>query len=398
MKKFIRYFFHRDHVIITLFAFVLLALFNFIVINVDFLNPISRALDNFSITDMFFEVRHSDEPEACDLITIVDMTDLYERGDIAELIREVDECNPLCIGVDLIFEGVRDDYVGNEMLEQTISDLKSPAVFANKLTEYNSVSNSFQGIVRTYCADNCSITDAYTNVTDDMMGSCIREFSLSRLYKDDSVASFPAMIAGIIDNTTVNYSEEDQLINYGDVDFRVIPYDSIFENRDLIEGSIVIIGTMNEERDMHNTPLGKMAGAKIQAYSLLTLLEHRQVHQIPDIICWIIAYLLCYLLEISIDIFYQISKAHPNSVFQTFIREANIISIVFLFVFEVLACWAFYILFIKENLLMGGGVILATIVLTCEARDIYMAIIKGFYSKYDNKSFFSKSLMIDDNP
>ena len=188
-----------------------------------------------------------------------------------------------------------------------------------------------------------------------------------------------------------------QLINYGNVDFRVIPYDSIFDNRNLIEGSVVIIGTLNEERDMHNTPLGKMSGAKIQAYSLLTLLEHRQVHQIPDIICWIIAFLLCYLLEISIDIFYQISKAHPNSVFQTFVREANIVSIVFLFVFEVLACWVFYILFVKENVLMSGGVILATFVLTCEARDIYMAIIKGFYSKYDNKSFFSKSLMIENN-
>ena len=147
MKKFFRYFFHRDHVIITLFGFILLAILNVMVINIDFLNPISRALENFSITDMFFEVEHADEPEECPIITIVDMTELYDRGDIAELIREVDECNPVCIGVDLIFEGVRDNILGNELLEQTLSDLKSPAVFANKLTDYNSSNNSFQGIL-----------------------------------------------------------------------------------------------------------------------------------------------------------------------------------------------------------------------------------------------------------
>ena len=228
-----------------------------------------------------------------------------------------------------------------------------------------------------------------------MMGSNIREFSTHRLYKDQKHTSFPVKIAELVDANVTTDDSEDLLINYRDVDFRVIPHDQIEENRDVLEGSVVIIGTMYEERDMHNTPLGKMAGAKIQAYSLLTLLEHRQVRHIPDILCWIIAFLLCYLLEIAIDIFYQISKAHPDSVFQTFIREANIVSIVFLFVFEVLSCWAFYILFIKCCLLMNGGVILATLVFTCEARDIYMALIKGFYSKYDNKSFFSKSLMIE---
>ena len=396
MKKKIRYFFHRDHVIITLFGFALLAILNIIVVNIDFLNPIARALKNFSITDMFFEVEHTDKPEECDIITIVDMKELYDRGDIAELIREVDECNPMCIGVDLIFEGVKDDGIGNEMLEQTLLNLKSPAVFANKLTDYSGASNSFNDIVRSYCAEECGLTEAYTNVTDDMMGSNIRELSTHRLYKNQKQTSFPVKITEMAGINNANNDSEDLLINYRNVNFRVIPHDKIGENRGILEGSIVIIGTIHEEQDMHNTPIGKMAGAKIQAYSLLTLLEHQHFRHVPNIICWIIAFLLCYLLEVAVDIFYQISKAHPDSVFQAFIREANIVSIVFLFIFEVLSCWVFYILFIKGNLLMSGGVILTTLVLTCEARDIYMALIKGFYSKYDNKSFFSKSLMIED--
>ncbi len=397
MKKFIRYFFHRDHVIITLFGFALLAILSVMVVNIGFLNPVSQALENFSITDMFFEIEHTDEPEECNIITIVDMTELYDRGDIAELIQEVDECNPMCIGVDLIFEGEKDDSIGNELLEQTLLHLRSPTVFANKLTDYSGVNNSFQGIVRSYCAEKCGITEAYTNVTDDMMGSNIRRLSTHRLYKGQKQTSFPVKIAEMTDvyNDT-NYGE-DLLINYRDVDFRVIPHEQIEENRDVLAGSVVIIGTMNEERDMHNTPLGKMSGAKIQAYSLLTVLEHQQIRHVPDIICWIIAFLLCYLLEVAVDIFYQISKAQPNSVFQTFIREANIVSMVFLFIFEILSCWAFYILFIKGSLLMSGGIILASLVLTCEARDIYRALIKGFYSKYDNKQFFSNSLMIEGN-
>ena len=191
MKKFIRYFFHRDHVIITLFGFALLAILSVMVVNIGFLNPVSQALENFSITDMFFEIEHTDEPEECNIITIVDMTELYDRGDIAELIQEVDECNPMCIGVDLIFEGEKDDSIGNELLEQTLLHLRSPTVFANKLTDYSGVNNSFQGIVRSYCAEKCGITEAYTNVTDDMMGSNIRRLSTHRLYKGQKQTSFP---------------------------------------------------------------------------------------------------------------------------------------------------------------------------------------------------------------
>ena len=394
MKKFFRYFFHRDHVIITLFGFALLAIFSVLVVNIDFLNPVSRALENFSITDMFFEIEHTDEPEECNIITIVDMTELYDRGDIAELIHEVDKCNPICIGVDLIFEGEKDDSIGNELLEQTLLNLRSPTVFANKLTDYCSANNSFQGIVRSYCAERCEITEAYTNVTDDMMGSNIRELSTHRFYKSQKQTSFPVKIAELVEMNNTTNDGEDLLINYRNVDFRVISHEQIEENRDILAGSVVIIGTMNEERDMHNTPLGKMSGAKIQAYSLLTVLEHQQIRHIPDIICWIIAFMLCYLLEVVVDVLYQISKAHPNSIFHTFIREANIVSIVFLFVFEILSCWALYILFIKGSLLMSGGIILATLVLTCEARDIYKALIKGLNSRYSNKPFFSKSLMI----
>lgn len=395
MKKFVRYFFHVDHLIITTFGFILLAVFGLLVINLDFLNPVSRAMENFSITDIFFEIENIEDAEECDIITLVDMTDLYNRGDIAELLMEVDECSPLCIGVDLIFEGVKDDSLGNNLLEETISNLHSPTVFANKLTDYSSSTNSFHGKVQSYLIEKCGITEGYTNVTDNMMGSSIRNLSTNRFYKETSVMSFSAKIAEIVDSNNNGIGEEDCLINYRNVDFRVIPHSQVAINRDLIAGSIVLIGSIREEQDMHNTPIGKMPGLKIQAYSLLTLLEHKQVHHIPIFVCWIIAFLLCYLLEVVIDIFYQLSKAHPTSAFLTFLKESNFVTIVFLFVFEVLVCWLIYLLFVNHNTLMEGGFILAVIVLTCESRDLYMALIKGLCAKYDSK-FLRNSLMRED--
>lgn len=397
MKKFVRYFFHIDHLIITIFGFLLLALFGVLVINLDFLNPVSRAMDNFSITDIFFEIENTDNPEECDIITLIDMTDLYDRGDIAELLMEVDECNPLCVGVDLIFEGVKDDSLGNSLLEETISNLQSPAVFANKLTDYRSSTNSFYGMVRSYLAEKCGLMEGYTNVTDDMMGSSIREFSTNRLYKELPVLSFPAKISELVDINNKNIENEDCLINYCNVDFRVIPHNQVANNRHLIEGCVVLVGAMNEERDMHNTPLGKMPGLKIQAYSLLTLLEHKQVHHIPTVISWIIAFILCYLLEVAIDVFYQLSKAHPCSVSLTFLKESNFVSVVLLFVLEVLVCWVIYLLFVNHNTMVEGGIILTVIILTCEARDLYMAFIKGLCAKYDN-NFLNNSLMKENTP
>lgn len=129
-------FFHIDHLAVTLLTFVQILLIGIFVYNINFLNPIAEALNNFSITDIFFEIQHSGQDETSDdLITLVDMKDLRDRGSIGILLDEINQEKPLAIGIDIIFEGVKDDSLGNSILTQSAKKIKDYSVFANKLID-----------------------------------------------------------------------------------------------------------------------------------------------------------------------------------------------------------------------------------------------------------------------
>ena len=130
--------FHRDHLIVTILAFVFMSILAFVTVNVDFLNPVEQAFNNYSLSDMYYQIdRHRVEPEPSELITIVDMTDYYYRGDLAELLMKINDMNPMVVGIDIIFEGIRDDAVGNELLQNAVQALGDKAIFTMKLKDYD---------------------------------------------------------------------------------------------------------------------------------------------------------------------------------------------------------------------------------------------------------------------
>lgn len=398
MKRIFKYIFHRDHLIITASAFIQLLLLGVIAFNLDFLNPIADALDNFSITDVFFDIEHSGtEPEICELVTLVDMTELHARDDIANLLEDINLCDPLYVGVDLIFEGEKDDLMANEVLEGSVTGLYGKSVFSNKLINFDSTQETFTSSVRSFFADRISVEEAYTNLNDDMAGACIRDFSISQTLNGDKLLSFPAKIASVFDETVSEIDNDEFLINFRNVSFPVVAYDEINEKSDLIEGHIVLVGTMTEEQDMHNTPLGKMPGLELQAYSLLTLLEHKGIKEAPRWLIWILAFLICYLLELSIDVLSRIVNKHNKSVLMVFLKESNVVSVVMLFLWIVLVCWLMFIMFVKHSISISGGVILGLMALVCEGRDLLKSIVKAIGSKFDDNHFVETSLLKEDD-
>ncbi|MBO7467537.1 MAG: CHASE2 domain-containing protein [Bacteroidaceae bacterium] len=398
MKRILNYIFHRDHLIIVLSAYVQLWALGFIAINLDFFNPISEALDNFSISDIFFEIQQSNSTkEENDLITIVDMTELYSRGDIATLLEEINLFNPISVGVDLIFEGEKDDPLGNELLEKTVTNISDKTIFAQKLIDYNSAEKRFEKKVQSFFAEKIGIQEAYANFNDDMSGSRIRDFSLSQNVLGEKVLSFPAKIASSFDSSLEQLDNDVIVVNYRNVIFPVVSYNEIPEKNELINGHIVLVGTMTEEQDMHNTPLGKMPGLEIQAYSLLTLLEHKGIKETPKWIALLISFIVCYLLELTLDICYQQIKKNTQSVFITFLKESNLIDIILLFLWATMICWLMFMVFIYHNVTLSKGTILALMALVCEGRDIYKAIIKALSVKLPENNFVETSLLLEDD-
>ena len=103
MKAFVR------HIIITILAFVLVATFALIAYNIPFMGPIAEAIKEFEMTDVYCQIlqdTNEDDEEVSDIITIVDMSDLYNRRDLAKALQDIEAQQPRVIGVDVVFEGL----------------------------------------------------------------------------------------------------------------------------------------------------------------------------------------------------------------------------------------------------------------------------------------------------
>ena len=382
----LKYLFHIDHFLVTTLALVLLWLLSIITFNLSILDPVADALDEFSITDVFFEIENNKEEniETSDLITIVDMTDLHNRGDIASLMQEIGLNNPLCVGIDLIFEGEKDDSIGNKELVEAVNNLGETAIYSKKLTDYSGETDKFANRVSSFFTKDIEVQEAYTNLVNDMRSTRVREFTATQQEGETESISFPAAIASRFDTTLVSNHKDSYLINYRNVKFPVVKFDEIQEKADLIDGHIVLIGTMTEEQDMHMTPLGKMPGIEVQAYSLLTLLEHKDLQELPLWLSILITFVLCYLLEITID-------AVPRCVEKStkipivFLRESGLITALLLLLWVIVVTWLMFYSFTRWNVIIDGGVLLASMALVCEGRELIEATIKTLSTKYNWK-------------
>ena len=393
--KWYKYIFNIEHLIIVALAYIQLAVLGVLTFNLDILNPVAEAFENFEMTDVFFEIEHSSEKsDTCNLITLVDMTELYSRRDIANLLTEISCCNPICMGVDLIFEGVKDDSIGNEALMESVCQINVTMVFSQKLTDYDAEKEMFTHSVRSFFVSNISVTEAFTNVNDNMQGARIRDFDMLENCNGQSVEAFPAKLNSLVNDNLSSDVLQNVLINYSNTVFRVVPYDSITEHYRDIENHIVLVGTMTEEQDMHATPIGKLPGLQIQAYSLLTLLEHHRIRVWPSFVIWLLSFVICYLLELTIDFFFQRVKKHNQSVFFVFLRESSVIGALILFGWIVLVLAGMFFAFAKKDVCIDGTVILALMALTCTARDLYKATIKALSVK--NQSHFIQNSLLQD--
>lgn len=382
----LKYLFHIDHFLVTTLALVLLWLLSIITFNLSILDPVADALDEFSITDVFFEIENNKEEniETSDLITILDMTDLHNRGDIASLMQEIGLNNPLCVGIDLIFEGEKDDSIGNKELVEAVNNLGETAIYSKKLTDYSGETDKFANRVSSFFTKDIEVQEAYTNLVNDMSSTRVREFTATQQEGETESISFPAAIASRFDTTLVSNHKDSYLINYRNVKFPVVKFDEIQEKADLIDGHIVLIGTMTEEQDMHMTPLGKMPGIEVQAYSLLTLLEHKDLQELPLWLSILITFVLCYLLEITID-------AVPRCVEKStkipivFLRESGLITALLILLWVIVVTWLMFYSFTRWNVIIDGGVLLASMALVCEGRELIEATIKTLSTKYNWK-------------
>ena len=288
-----RFWLHRSHLYITLGIFLFSFLVIYIPLNTSFFDPVTRAFEDFRLSDLFLRLSDRNSMPESNEIFVVDVTSIRNRKAIAETIAEVAATSPKVIALDIMFPD-DDRSEDNLILMQTLDTIPATIVTASEISDDNSVLSSF------FTPALPQLREGYTNTTmNNTYSKCLRTYTTTVTNEDDTLRSLPLQIALAYQPSLRYEKDAEQLINYSDVHIRkVLPTDiSLFADR--FKDKIVVIGIASGKEDLHLTPVGDLSGPEIVALSAHTLIHHREITEMPVWLGVVLGFLLTYCFVVT---------------------------------------------------------------------------------------------------
>ncbi len=365
--------------LITATSFAVVGIIAFFTINVSWLNPIKKVLSDFSMTDIYYQIlQDTSEPEQNNMITIVDMTDLYRRSDIADVLHQIEECHPKIIGIDIVFEGLKEDTLGDLMIQEVASTYDN-IVFSYKLLYGNR--NDSTETVHSFFADSIpTINEGFTNMPRQLYGGMKRTLSIGDEINGEVRPSFITKVTEGYTGTAVKTEDKDININYTPTEFTILSSDSILAHPELIVDRIVLFGAMKEENDMHYTPLGKIAGVELLGYAVNTMLQRKNIIEVSGIPMAIASFLLAWLV-ISFFLWEGKKVKDIKNTTVRIILSTGFINGIILFFWWALFMWIAFILFCQFNISFNVGWAYSAMVMRKTATEVYTECANLFNRK-----------------
>ncbi|MCH5303133.1 MAG: CHASE2 domain-containing protein [Prevotella sp.] len=390
-----RTFLSFDHLVVCLMIAILGKALLFITGVVSIFDPMKAAFDDFHITDVFFEIRQSASSSYDDDIVIVDMTNLRTRDSIARVITDIKSCKPKILGVDLIFQRANFNNPMDDVdLVSALTTGDCQQVLSCKLRDYSQKTKSFQNCLYSFFRDDVEkLNWGYTNYLQTRMGGVTRETSQFQLLGDSVFFSFPYLLAcQYAGKPLVAETVNERLIMYDNVKFHVMKSHEVLQNANRLKGKLVLLGTTEEESDMHFTPIGKKPGIEVIAYSILSYMKHDEITRWSQLTCLLIAFACCFLVA---WMGYVIVESHH------FIFSAILLKL-FNFSLMVLLIGMAFCLFIERDTFVDLFYPLLGLALVESVRGIYVGIIRWLEKRFEKKKkplwpFVAKSLYAKSN-
>ena len=208
----------------------------------------------------------------------------------------------------------------------------------------------------------------------DVSGSL--DFGTIRQTKRDMVAEIAATLDSLSlkphTKLTINFATE----------FNVVPYDSISQYKNLISDHIVLVGSTTDQSDLWNSSIGTIPGVVLQAYSVETIRNHRDITYPSTWVSLLIAFVLCYIFELIIDVGVRWLKRRKDT-FSVFLDESYLGRRVVTIIFFALVAWALAEAFAVKSIYLNAVLILVLLGFVLEARNYYFSAIKALVQKHD---------------
>ena len=370
--------------VVTALAFGIMGLYAVVALNVKVFNPISKAFADYSITDFYYDMLATGTPDTSNIVTIVDMTELPNRRALAMALEEIAECKPKAVGVDVVFEGLKEfDELGDRMIDD-VAHAQPKTVFSYKLITDSWDGHEYHQTVRSFFADSL-ITQGYTNMPRNLYGGMKRQLSLGCYVEGELV---PSLIKRVADEyageETMELADKNVRINFRPMEYKVVPPDSIMEYRELIEDRIVLFGAMTEEADMHYTPRGKIAGVKLLAYAIETLLKHNEIKEVPLWLTWVISFLVVLIAVVFLECYDRFVA--KRSTLTKVVFGSILVKGLVRFAWIAIFMWLAFLLFSLFNISLNLAYAVTAIAFTVSANNLYDQLSKYFKEKKETKS------------
>lgn len=349
------------HIVVTVLAFCIVGVLAGIALNTGFLDPAAKVIKNFSMSDVYYQIlQEAGEADENNDIVIVDMSELHKRRELAKLLDDIEEQEPRVIGIDIVFEGLKEDSIGDEMIWDVAGKYDN-MVFSYRLVDYQDDKTGYADAVHSFFAEALEVEEGFTNMQRDLYGGIKRVLSIGRKYHGTLQPSFITKVANrYLGMKAVAIEDRDMTINYTPTHFTVIPSDSVKYHAEDLKDKLVLFGAMKEETDMHYTPLGKMAGVELLAYSIQTLLEHKEVHELPMWLVVIGSFLLALLMQIGWTSYTDFAGRRKNKIAKLCLSNSFTKAILF-FLWVSFIVWLTFIIFFKCDVNISLGLALSGI-------------------------------------
>lgn len=268
-------------------------------------SPVDGKSD-FQLSDIYTKVANRRDISYCSDKVLVVASDNCNREELVRMIEAIDAMHPAAIGVDINFQRPTHDDSYMLSVFDECQNLVLPLIVSYDVEKNLFVKDEWNNSFLTEWLEEDKFS--VVNMERYTTWGPIRSFRPFYTINDEKIPSFSMRLASLADKKSadafINRGNESEYINFTSRIVEVISHSDIYAkdgtiNHNIaknIEGRVVIIGDVNNSKDLFPTPHeDKMSGAIVHAHCVDTILSGDYIDIFPKWLNIILSVVLCYI-------------------------------------------------------------------------------------------------------
>ncbi|MGM9679554.1 MAG: CHASE2 domain-containing protein [Bacteroidaceae bacterium] len=362
------------HLAITVLSYMIMGFFA-LMLSIKSFDPLSNALRSFSFTDIYYQIlSQTTVPDTSRVVTIVDMTQIYRRGQMAQVLQDIQAASPKVVGIDVVFDLEKDDFEGNDSLIRIAQDYGN-MVFSMKSLDFDEDNGGYTKEIHSFLTNYVDVKEGASNVPRGGQYDVLKREIMRRILSmGRELPSLPALVASEYTGRELWKEDEATIgINFSPKVFDVLSPEEVRQHPELIEGRVVMLGAMYEDSDTHWTPIGKIPGVELLAYGIQTMLEKREVRHLPSFLTYLISFFLslayCYFI-----VYFKHTTASSDSMFVRFIVGSAYVVSMITFLFTTLLLFVAFLVFALSDISVNLALAISSMAFMGTSINMYKAL------------------------